>query len=155
MWLPKSLTLQEKVFCVYHRIHFKILNSFLKIFSLLTICRNWLFPIFAFLILSEANNRHLHRCLAPNISTGGLSDHITIAISLGIYGTMNILLKQKGVSIDFSFLGLLWQWCILGAPTLKSKSVSVKFLCNAEDRYWTVVTIILQWGNKALVELKD
>lgn len=28
--------------------------------------------------------------------------------------------------------------------TLKSKSVSVKFLCRAEDKYWTVVTMILQ-----------
>lgn len=155
MWLPKSLTLQGEV-TKYMRVSQSPFynHKFLRTFFLLTICRNRLFQIFAFLILSEANNRHLYRCLAPNISTRGLSDHITIAISLGIYGTMNTLLKQKGVSMDFSFLGLLWQ-CILGAPTLKSKSVSVKFLCSAEDRYWTVVTIILQWGNKALGELKD
>ena len=57
---------------------------------------------------------------------------------------------MKTGSLVFGFLWLLQrQWRILGAPTLKSKSVSVKFLCSAEDRYWTVVTMMLQWGQGA------
>lgn len=39
--------------------------------------------------------------------------------------------------------------------TLKSKSVSVKFLCRAEDRYWTVVTMILQAKTKRRKQKKN
>ena len=35
---------------------------------------------------------------------------------------------------------------------MKSKSVSVKFLCSAEDRYWTVVTMILQGTRRRRVK---